>query len=259
MDSMNRPFIYIAALRRTGSTLLCRLLNQPTQCYIFREPQISRGSFRPRSCDIDTFAQFGVDLKRYAGYFGARTFLRRGLPECLRVFRQIGVKEIQHRWWKTVVRCLPDARFVITARDPRDIYASVVAQHLRDGKKCPTPRRIAQNIRKQFRFQLQMQQYASLLVRYEDLCSSGDERLPQICRFVGLPIAAPGPATSGPDERETILANSIERWKRIEDAELIKQTNAVFAETTEYCQYWGYTRDGVAALPSALLPLAKAA
>ncbi len=45
------PFIYIAGMRRTGTTLLSELLTSSPYSFIFREPHIGKNTFRVKPDD----------------------------------------------------------------------------------------------------------------------------------------------------------------------------------------------------------------
>ena len=54
---MTKPLIYIASLRRTGSTVLSEALTSLPHSFIFREPYLSGGEFRVQDEDATTFLQ----------------------------------------------------------------------------------------------------------------------------------------------------------------------------------------------------------
>jgi hypothetical protein len=75
----SRPFIYIAALMRTGSTVLSEALTQLPYAFVFREPHLGKNDFRLKQDDIARFGQKGQKLTAF-------TRLRLPLP----TFRGIG-------------------------------------------------------------------------------------------------------------------------------------------------------------------------
>ena len=73
---LNRPFVYIASLRRTGSTVLAEALTSCPTSFIFREPELGRGRFNLRPGDAELFADHGVDLNALQDQFSGRSISR---------------------------------------------------------------------------------------------------------------------------------------------------------------------------------------
>lgn len=129
---MQKPFIYIASLRRTGSTVLSEALTLFPHSFIFREPGLSRRTFKIKSKDVDLFLAHGVKLKGRQKEIMKKTskelvvtFKKTLLPELLNVVSQVGVKEIHHEHWENLADAFPNMKVIVTGRDPRDIYISV--------------------------------------------------------------------------------------------------------------------------------------
>jgi hypothetical protein len=255
---MSKPLIYIAALRRTGSTLLSEVLTSPPDAYVFREPRLPMGLFRPKQNDIAFFQEHGVDLsalqdemaeaprRKRVALFQGKVF-----PELSRVVCQIGVKEIHHRGWETVWDAFPRMRVILTARDPRDIFISMHAKYVdpnrRLGWKGPlTPERVAEDLQEDFRHQLAMaRRTESLKVRYEDLCTEPSV-LSSIRSFVGNSGSGVGMTgrLSRKDHNHRIHANQISerRVNRWQDAspELLRLAQKTLNLMPEYRDFWGY-------------------
>ena len=95
---MERPLIFIAALRRTGSTVLAEVLTQLPYSFVFVEPELCRNRFRVRRPDAARLATLDVDLAAFAnrhathGWTAAlRGLIRRatgGPPALLAAFKR---------------------------------------------------------------------------------------------------------------------------------------------------------------------------
>lgn len=272
---MPKPFIYIAALRRSGSNLLCEALTLPPHSYILREPGFARGKFAVKPNDAEYFGQQGIDLREFrARMINAMSSLRRSrekrqagadlfidelLPRLQGVSGQIGIKEIAHRNWSRYVERLPGSgpgsgphpggvRIILLGRDPRDIYLSLMqkSRERRVNWRGPlTPQSIAESLLRQFEFQRQMSDQAECLaVRYEDFC--GDPGvLDRIKEFVGSDL--PGVGMIGGLNRHNaavhagvIATTSVRRWTREPDRSLRTQALRVHELLAEYNRFWDY-------------------
>lgn len=141
---MEHPFVYIASLRRTGSTVLAEALTRLPYSFIFPEPQLCRGRFKIREENAALFEEGHDDISAFQRRHGRSSWLsaikarltgtnpslvdafkRELLPRLTDCVMQIGVKEIHHEGWRNYTASFPDTRIVLTARDPRDIYIVV--------------------------------------------------------------------------------------------------------------------------------------
>jgi hypothetical protein len=134
----DRPTVFIAALPRTGSTLLAELLTSLPTSFVFREPGLARGECKIKPDDAERFAPLGIDLNAFAHNAAKpRGVLRRTpselvsafasdlLPALRRIVGQIGIKEVDLAGWERYLQHLPDIRVVLLGRDPRDVYLSL--------------------------------------------------------------------------------------------------------------------------------------
>jgi len=258
---MSKPLIYIAALRRTGSTLLCELLSSIPYAFIFNEPNFADNLFVPRTREREALACHGVDLvafsRRWSGVKRPllfRAFRKELLPQLQQVVAQVGVKEIFHKHWRRYLRAFPDMRIVLTARDPRDIYISLYHRHRRGEAIWEGPfgpREVAASLNAEFLRQQEMAAtIATLKVRYEDLCLD-----PTIVEQVKLFTESEVPdfgevgAVTRDDPRRSreykvhgdrITDQRVARWRREEDPALRRQAEECHARMPEYGEYWGY-------------------
>lgn len=272
---MQAPFIYIASLRRTGSTVLAEALTQLPYAFILREPGLGRNKFNFKPADIEVLEPLGIDLRGFARKWGwrpkaaklvgrhnglvVRAFKKDLIPRFERAIRQVGVKEIRHFGWRHYLRAFPDMRVVLTARDPRDVYISL---HNRlksaEGERWRgefNPATVAADLDAQFRMQLEMAQAApSIKIRYEDLCTDPVSIEP-VKAFVQSPVPAMGNVGgflgSNPRRQDEfalhgnrITDQRVNRWQREANADLLAQAQEAFDRMDEYCKYWGYAKSG---------------
>lgn len=270
---MTPPFVYIASLRRTGSTVLSEALTHLPHGFIFREPLLGEGKFQVKEADRDRWQQHGVDLDLFARELAAASpggpgnpggpdkmdaaiaFRDLLLPKLLEQVSQVGVKEIFHDGWRGYARAFPGMKVLLTGRDPRDIYISLHARVKESGGKRWQgpfhPQSVAADLNRQFQFQLEMlEEHACMKVRYEDLCTDPSlfERVKQFCES---PIPGIGDVgsfnASNPKRlaeyelhRDQITDRRIERWKREPDEALRSQAGEIAALMPEYLRFWEY-------------------
>jgi len=258
---MPKPFIYIAALRRTGSTLLCEVLSAMPHGFVFNEPNLADGSFVVREREYQFFREQGVDLRafrdRRSGLrrpFLFRAFQRELLPRLLQVVEQVGVKEIFHRNWRRYLKAFPDMKVVLTARDPRDVYISLYNRYRRGVALWEGPfgpREVAESLLAEFEHQRAMEATLPVeKVRYEDLCSD-QSSLARVRRFTESDVSELGEIGSvlSRDPRRQqehavhggrITGRQIARWRREEDMDLVRDAKECFERMGAYVEYWGY-------------------
>jgi len=260
---MNSPFIYIASLRRTGSTVLSEALSRLPHAFIFREPGLAQGSFAVKAADRGLFQRHGVDLKQFAdslksgsGASGAiRAFCDRLLPELYGVVRQVGVKEIFHEGWQAYRETFPNMKVLLTGRDPRDIFLSLADRVQQSGTKRWegdfTPESVAADLNREFAQQQEIRSSCDCLeVRYETFCTDPAlfERIKSFCESPIPSIGDVGafnrsnPKRGGEYElhRDEITGQRIERWRAEPDPALNAAARRMVELMPEYCAHWGY-------------------
>ena len=257
---MTRPLVLIAALQRTGSTLVSELLTELPRTFVFREPRVFSGRVDLKADDLERLravpgAQLGMTAGRgpaadpveAARWFGADVY--RPLS---RQLEQIGLKEIRYGTrWREVLELLGELaplRVVALGRDPRDIYLSLAERARVRRVRLPGPfgpASVALDIEREFAAQRELiAATGALTVRYEDLC--GDPRVrTEIRRFVDSPVTGAGAVgVFKHSNREVhghrVTSRRVQRWRDEPDAGL----RAGAAETLErldgYCRFWGY-------------------
>ena len=259
---MMKPFIYIAALRRTGSTVLSEALTLAPYSFIFREPGLGVGVFKVKSNDAEFFIKHGIDLyvfqKEVAKINPKSTveyFYEKLLPKLDGLISQVGIKEIQHKHWEKVFRLFPDMKVILTARNPMDIYISHYNRVLNDKGKFRDlePKGVATHLNEQFQKQLEMFEAADCMkVRYEDFCTNPSV-YNEVKSFVssGIPqIGAVGSFNTGNPKRveeyelhkDSITDKRVNRWQHEKDENILRDARKVFNLMAEYCKFWGYEK-----------------
>ncbi len=262
MSKSRKPFIYIGALRRSGSTMLCEALTQPPHSLVFNEPNIAFRRFVIRPKETELLNQCGIDLAAFVKRWSILHrrlllygFRKRLMPRIARHFAQIGIKEIFHTNWRAVLSGFPDSRIVLTARDPRDIYLSLHSRYV-SGKAIWrgefTPRRVADHLNYEFGYQQEMaKECGALKVRYEDLCLDPNE-LARVLKFVESDIVTVGRlggflnadvsrVMEGKIHDGKITDKRVARWKSEVNVQHLEEAIAVFRLMPQYCEYWGYS------------------
>lgn len=254
-----KPFIYIASLRRTGSKVLSEALSLLPYSYVFREPRLGSGKFKIRPVDIATFKEHDIELNLFEEQISRmnrnktlKYFKGVFMPALLRVSAQIGIKEIHHKNWKNVYRLFPDMKVILTARDPRDIYLSLYYKSKDRNIEINvggdfSSHNVAENLEEDFRYQIEMLNTMECFkVRYEDLCTD-PSIMTRVKRFVESDI--PGIGMIGKLSKwdhqvhgYQITDKRIYRWKNENDRRLLSQAQEVFDNLTDYCKFWGYSR-----------------
>ena len=249
--------VVIAAIRRTGSTLLSEALTElPATAFVFREPGLFTGRLRLKQRDVDLLAANGLDLgaaaerqRRAGGRQVAERFRKLVAEPAGAVLRQVGIKEIRYGpGWAEVLDELGPVRVVALARDPRDIYLSLASVPpsfpLRlDGPFGPES--VARDIEREARRQHELIEHTGALrVRYEDLCSDPGV-LDRIRAFVGSPVS--GSAHIGrfsPANRaihgSAITSRRVALHRSEPDARRAADADEVAARLDWYREAWGY-------------------
>jgi len=259
--SMGKPFIYIASLRRTGSTLIRLLLTLPPYSLVFGEPGLHKKQINLRETDMKLLAKCGVEL----GDLGKETsrlnevadfveYFKNEIVSILKTFSQVGIKEIRHSHWKYLLESFPATRVILTGRDPRDIYLSLYYKKLaRKGRPIfiggipITPQTLAADLKQEFHYQREIFHSAYCLkVRYEGLCTDPGV-YQQIKAFTESDVPQMG--SVGMFNRRNIelhgnkITNkSVCRWRSETDKRLLAEAQQTFDLMEEYCEFWGYER-----------------
>ena len=130
-DPQSRPFIYIGALIRTGSTLLSEALTRFPFSYIFHEPNLGRNVLAWNQADVKIWKARGAALDhatfihKLAALFFRKTHTRpdyivsllkrRYLPVLGQHVEQIGVKETRNAGWVHYAKHIPGMKTILAA------------------------------------------------------------------------------------------------------------------------------------------------
>lgn len=244
-----KPFIYIAAFVRSGSTLLEEMLTQLPYSYIFHEPRF-HGSVRNRQVFIN-------DL---SGYLNIDQVKRLKLKNLTQFFKptgisQIGVKEVRNVDWKYYCGAFPDTKFLLTGRDPRDVYLSLHYYHLRSNAWKPkfpfSPVGVSKEFRGEYIIQCHLAEHHNCMkVKYEDLCMDPDV-FQKVKTFVDSSIPNVGEIGAlhkqikrGVYEiqlhQSNLTGRVVDRWKQEKSQKLVEQAHAFAVIMRDYCEFWGY-------------------
>lgn len=256
-----RPFIVIASLMRCGSTLMQEMLSSD-ETYIFHEPAFHQNKIAyPKIYQEELQEEFGIDFQEtISGLATTESIigvLNNSIP-------QLGVKEILLEKWETYLK-IPDTKFVLMGRDPRDIYLSIfnrihhASGHQRFnpiGKIPLSPKDLAQILAPNFKEQQKIFKLGperAIKVRYEDLCTDA-EVFRQVARFVnfsgGLEAGKIGRFHNrllrGSYENALhdgkVTQFSIARWRQKRKAAVNEQSNEFMRQMDKlgYRSFWGY-------------------
>jgi len=261
MMNRERPFVYIASLRRTGSTALSEALTLLPYCFIFREPNLGRDRFSMKAGDAEIFMKYGIDLLGFKEKWSGRqrkflldAFKKELIPQIGSHIAQIGVKEIRHEGWRKYLKQFPEMKVLLTARDPRDIYISL-HYRVKSGKGKWTgeysAERVVEDLKREFGYQKEMFGKADCLkVRYEDLCKNPSvidnvrrficSKAPSIGMIGAFNAKNPNRIEEFEVHGNSITQKRINRWRWEMDKALVAEAQKVFSLMCEYNEFWGY-------------------
>jgi hypothetical protein len=250
---------------RTGSTVLAEALTQYPYSFIFREPRLLTGDFILKQQDIDVFADLGVNLKEICGNWSGKSltgehpiqsFFRDLLPAVLLHYRQIGIKEIYHEQWARLFDAIPDIKVIVTCRDPRDIYISLM--EMRRYYKDPDWKwhrmglsEMVDVVMPEFLRQREIVRTAdAIVVKYEDLCTDPEE-FARIRKHVATDIPDMGEIgyfNSNYSNRtfevvkhgRGLSPKSVGRWRYEEDESLLVEALRFADQMKEYREFFQY-------------------
>lgn len=254
---LRRPFVYIASLRRTGSTMIAQLLSKPPVAFIFREPRLGLGKLRVRPEFASIFASCGVDLltvKRRMrdlpidqAFDAFLEFVEQVAPKT----KQLGIKEITHTGWEEVSKRFADMKVIVTVRDPRDIYLSLYERRrnlLHRGKLWFETHTLLPYLRTEYANMCAlMERHEHMIVRYEDLCSDPRE-LERVREFVRSPVKGRGLLGTGEGRSDIkkhgseIDASRVRVFEQIDDEVARHNAAYVFEQMRDYAERFGYAR-----------------
>lgn len=252
---MKYPFVYIASLMRTGSTVIQEALTELPHSFIFHEPHLGRNRFDIKERFLKDLK---VDVRKLMRPPTLDNFAKQVMPRLKEHTKQIGVKEIENSGWRNYLKYFPDTKFILTGRNPKDIFISIHYWFVRkksnkwkDGRLL-TPEVLFQGLNKDFQMQKVMRyECKAKKIRYEDFCNHPDEVMEIMKNHINSPIPSVGevggflsnnPKRIGEYELHgnEITSSRVCRWKREPDKQLVKRANRFYDLMGEYCDFWGY-------------------
>lgn len=193
-----KPFVAIMSTMRTGSTLLQEMLTSLPQSFIFHEPLWGRGIFQNPHLAIDALQPYGIDIEQLLDV-EAQGNLHIFLQKLSEYIIQLGVKEIRLAGWETYAASVIDPRFILTVRDPRDVYISCWKLQQRESNCGPrvrpmTPQSLFDELKPDYDRQMEIDasRHDSMWIKYEDLCRDPQETFEQVATFVDSPLSEIG-------------------------------------------------------------------
>lgn len=141
--------------------MLGEALTQVPHSLVFLEPRLDRGQFNIKYSQEILLENMGLNLKDFVAGINeddnwVEKFKSQVLPLLYEKVAQVGVKEVKLNKWRQYKQIFPDMKVIVTARDPRDIYLSIL-ERIKAGRRKWTgefsPELIASKLNKQFAVQ----------------------------------------------------------------------------------------------------------
>lgn len=263
---MKKPFVLIAGVMRTGTTLLQEMFTDAPFSYILHEPWLSAGQFYNKEHLQDTLKEMDVPLSRLFSEDPMQTVYDLSIPEFFEKLNgyiaQLGVKEIRLKTVSQYLKWFPDAKVVLTGRNPKDIFLSCHYKLMRGDtswrpKYLPfSPEALFAEINEDWRKQERLwQEHGSncLLVRYEDLVEDPEGKWAKIASFIESSLEAPGKVGEFHKKIErgkyetglhkgSVTRLVKDRWKTEGNLKVLERA-VMFASLmgqTGYLDFWGY-------------------
>lgn len=263
----NKPLIYIAAVRRSGSTLLASLLSQLPKTLVFPEPHFASGGYRIDRRFIDALSAHGLDLLKIkrAWHKGDKTgafayFKETTWPLLQSAGMQVGIKEIVNRGWAKYVDLGVPIKFILLGRDPRDIYISLEARLKAEPAKLARAwpggfhtQALAAYLEQQAAIQSEIAStQETMQVRYEDLCTEAaliedvrhfaesEIETPETALFFEQPHRPKGHSRQ-PEHRPAgqVSSDRVARWRR-QDQSRQQMLAQLLELCPKYQKLWRY-------------------
>lgn len=255
---MKKPFIFIAGVMRTGTTLLQEMFTRLPESYMFHEPWFGQGKFLNKDLARTDLAGL-VDLEREIAKNNSVPELFESLNQYV---GQLGVKEIRLRGSMKYLNWFPNSRVILTGRDPRDIYLSCHYKLLRGDKSWTPmyspfcPEALLAEVYPDWNKQKEIDAVHKdvLKLKYEDLVRQADWVWSVLADVVDSPLKEPGEIGAfhkkierGKYETKVhkgkITDKASHRWENEQDFNALEKATK-FADLlgqTGYLDFWGYT------------------
>jgi hypothetical protein len=258
-EPLPKPFVFIASMPRSGSTMLASMLSKPPHCLILQEPRFQKGRYRfPEQME----AVPGIDPERLRKYKGrprrmVKAFRREVVPLMLEHVAQVGVKECSLKNWRLYGRYLRPCRTIVLVRDPRDIYLSTReyadrVPAFRERWEAKGYDGLLADMRETWREQKRILATGDCFpLRYEDLCS-GKTPFGHLARYCELSFDEPAEcdgATSklfsfrsweGERHGSVLSGKTVYRWQSEADPERLAAAQRFARDLGDYCRVLEY-------------------
>jgi hypothetical protein len=192
--SVMKPPVFVLGTQRSGTTLLCQILNSHPGVYVLNElgelyPHLEGDSADLRSLEDVLRAKLKLHDVHLGGQ-GSSDLLSKVGAACERKAADLG----KHRWGlkdphltyhaERFRSAFPDSRFVIALRDPRGVVASYLEQRWNVANAASGALLWKKEVEMQTEF-MRRHPAECLLVKYEDLLREPKPVLRRVCDFLG--------------------------------------------------------------------------
>lgn len=250
-----RAHVYIAAMGRSGSTMLANLLTRPPGRWLLIEPLLPKGG--KGKALHEQARRFGFDIPdeewSHLPNETDASRIRRLFSERLSNLSRWGVKEVRGELHEATIQMIRPAKIIVLVRDIADVALSLHEKRERN----PDPARDREWMRRYVigaagNIVLLHKNIASSTgsvktVRYEDFVTNPDTRR-QLEEWLDWPLAGEPTANLAMFEREyeierhgnRITDTSVERRNRELSIEEARFAQEMSEKASEYQKYFGY-------------------
>jgi len=247
---VNSP-VFIAGLRRSGSTLFYRIMNANTHLFLFNE-RFPGDRMNGRGVPSTRNIYYSVEDRNSF----RRTAVRYLSPKLRGQYERWGSKlalELAHPdpgsvsvpGMERILAAFPKAKVIGLVRDPRDFVLSALKRGGHDAQWW-----IDEYVTMMDLFgRLQNTHGDSfVIIRYEDLVEETEQTVHRCCEFAGIPFERkmldPSQwSKKGPKEYEAMgIVSRVGKWSQVNDADLkivSRTTEAYFPRATQF----GYVKN----------------
>jgi hypothetical protein len=247
--------LYVAAMGRSGSTVLCDLYSRYPTHWLMNEPWIVRGNYGPGQ--LEKVRRFGFEVadddwfRKREGESVVDRFYR-VYASILKQLEFLGAKEVRSEFHGEYYRLMRPEKVVVLVRDIRDVIISLVEKteiEKRDGYDTDFVRRyLRDNCLGLVQFYQSVQQTDTQVrvLRYEELTQS-EACQKELDQFVGHGrierIPEDGGVSTRPWEIErhglTISAKTVGRFRSEQKIGWAELYHGI-AECAQYNEFFGY-------------------
>ncbi len=229
--------IFLFALPRSGSTLLCDLLTLPGKSFVMHEPMMLRNFGDGRGARItQTLAKFGIEVEPPPGGFRrgtpARDWFDSAVIPKLEELDFWGLKEVYLSDAQHLVQAYSPDALLLLWRDPRDVAVSMLELMNRSLMSFPDKRTLKDEawalecLRESAQVLTRLaSSYSHHRIRYEDWVSASGTAAEELRRYVGIDEFGQGRFALSDDHRgvrdpelsrhdRPISMKSVERWRQ---------------------------------------------